>query len=87
MIKVLTCASCGSKDLVEQHGSFICGYCGTKVFPDTEGEAKNTTEIALELDIKNLLRKCKEEPDNRRRYANLILDIDPNNQEAIKYLR
>lgn len=48
---------------------------------------KTETVIALEDDIQRLLEKCKQEPWKARRYANLILDIDPGNKEAIQYLR
>jgi len=48
---------------------------------------KKGTSIALNEDIRMLLRKCKEDTANARRYANLVLDIDPSNKEANKYLR
>ena len=41
--------------------------------------------IALDDDVKRLLEKCKTDPKNARRYANLILDIDPDNEEALNY--
>ena len=42
--------------------------------------------VSLEDDVQQLLQKCKMNPANARRYANLILEIDPNNKEAMKYL-
>ncbi len=42
--------------------------------------------IALENDISRLLSKCKEDPVNAKKYANLVLDIDPHNVEALKYV-
>lgn len=56
---------------------------------DSLGKSKCNVEssnIGLDDDISRLLMKCKREPRNARRYANLILDIDPDNQEARKYL-
>jgi len=43
--------------------------------------------IDVQSDIKALLKKCIEDPANRRRYTSLILDIDPSNSEVLKYLR
>ena len=40
-----------------------------------------------EDDVAELLRKCRENPARARKYANLILDIDPDNPEALKYLK
>jgi hypothetical protein len=36
-------------------------------------------------DLDLLLKKCELDPANRSRYINLILDIDPLNQEVNKY--
>lgn len=44
------------------------------------------SNIALDDDVQRLLKKCKTDPRNARKYANLILDIDPDNEEAYKYL-
>jgi hypothetical protein len=46
----------------------------------------NTT-ISIQSDIDSLLLKCREDPINSERYAGLVLDIDPTNQEALSYLR
>ena len=42
--------------------------------------------ISLDDDISRLLSKCKEDPLNAKKYANLVLDIDPHNVEALKYV-
>jgi hypothetical protein len=42
--------------------------------------------ISVSSDIEALLQKCREDPRNRKRYAGLILDIDPTNPEAQQYL-
>ena len=47
---------------------------------------RGNSSIALEEDIAVLLKKCREDPKNARKYANLVLDIDPGNAEAKKYL-
>ena len=54
--------------------------------PVQDVSAKETV-IGVDSDIQMLLEKCKQDPANRRRYANLILDIDPTNREAAAYLR
>ncbi len=46
-----------------------------------------TSYIALDDDVQMLLIKCHNDPTQANKYANLILDIDPNNKEAIKYLK
>ena len=45
------------------------------------------SQLCMYADIQALLEKCKSDPNNRRRYASLILDIDPTNQQANQYLR
>lgn len=80
-MKQIICESCGASDFVEKAGFRICQYCGTQY------QINSKSNISLEDDIQRLLRKCKEEPKKARRYANLILDIDPTNEEALKYLR
>jgi len=42
--------------------------------------------VSLDSDVERLLLKCHEDPRRAARYANLILDIDPTNEEALKYL-
>ena len=42
--------------------------------------------ISLQSDIELLLDKCRRDPRNARKYANLILDIDPGNKDALQYL-
>ena len=55
--------------------------------PVQDVSAKETVDGGVDSDIQMLLEKCKQDPANRRRYANLILDIDPTNREAAAYLR
>ena len=74
------CENCGSTELVVKNGYKVCPYCETRY------AAISTTTISLKSDIEMLLEKCKNEPRNARRYANRVLDIDPDNKEALRYL-
>ena len=80
-MKARTCKACGSNELVKEGGNFKCPYCGT-VYVSERG----SSTISLANDIEALLGKCKENPSKARRYANLVLDIDPDNKEALEYL-
>ena len=86
-MKLVECTGCGSKDLVEDRGYVVCVFCLSKFLLNAEDGAPPKTRIDIESDIQALLRKCRADPANSRRYANLILDIDPTNSEAVKYLR
>ena len=83
-MKKLICEQCGSNAFKQKGSYLVCSFCGT-IFsmPDSSG----SSDIALESDVDRLLKKCKEDPRNAKKYANLILDIDPTNSEALKYLR
>lgn len=98
-MKLIICNSCGADDLKEKNGLLVCSYCGSKFAIEQEektiynsiksystSQKLSSSSIALNEDVQRLLDKCKKEPRNARRYANLILDIDPTNKEAIKYL-
>jgi transcription elongation factor Elf1 len=82
-MKLLECARCGSKELLEKEGYVVCVYCGSRFQSE---DSNHPTVIDVYSDIQLLLRKCIEDPENRRRYAGLILDIDPSNSEVMKYL-
>jgi uncharacterized Zn finger protein (UPF0148 family) len=81
------CTRCGSNEFYELDGYIICAYCRSKYSPAVEDVSVKETTIGVHSDIQLLLQKCKEDPANRRRYASLILDLDPTNQEAAAYLR
>lgn len=85
-MKLVICTGCGSKELVEKNGLIFCIYCRSKYFSQDSNLPSRETVIGVASDIKTLLQRCKEDPVNRRRYANLILDIDPTNIEAKQYL-
>lgn len=80
------CAGCGSKELVEKDGIFVCAYCQTKNYSQANSTQMSGTSIAIASDIQALLQKCRNDPPNRRQFANLILDIDPTNLEAKRFL-
>ena len=93
-MEAIVCKACGAGGLQIRNGRGVCEYCGTVfILEDQEKQALRKTAapagngIALESDIDRLLRKCAEEPRNAARYASLILDMDPDNEEALKYLR
>ena len=85
-MKSLDCASCGSKEFVEEDGFLLCIYCHSKYVALDVLAPPSESVIGVASDIRALLQKCIEDPANSRRYASLILDIDPTNPVAIKYL-
>lgn len=81
------CANCGAKDLYEQDGYFVCRYCNSKHLISQSDRPTLHTTISLKSDAERLLQKCKDDPANAERYAKVILEIDPNNSEAKRYLK
>lgn len=86
-MKSYTCERCGASDFFEQKGYIICKYCDTKYILRAEDMPSRSSNIALKDDISMLLKKCRDDPVNARRYASLVLDIDPGNVEAAKYAK
>lgn len=97
-MKILACKNCGSTELKQDNGIWVCPYCGSKFIEDpssskeiSSGKQNATfstvnSNIELEQDVARLLIKCRRDPKNARKYANLILDIDPDNREALDFL-
>ena len=98
-MKALICMSCGASRWKEEGEYRVCLHCGTKfqkIIDETVRVQKVVIHdaiarqvdsvIALNDDVMRLLDKCKKDPKNAKKYANLILDIDPTNQDALKYL-
>jgi hypothetical protein len=83
-VEVINCSKCGSTDFTAYDDYYVCDYCKSKHVPEVKIKE---TIIGIQSDVEILLQKCKDDPSNRRRYAGLILDIDPTNQEAYQYLR
>ena len=85
-MKLIVCTRCGSRDLLDEGGFVICAYCRSRFAVQADDLPAKESVISLQSDIQLLLQKCKDDPENRRRYANLILDLDPTNHEAANYL-
>ena len=84
--KYYVCAYCGSKFLKEtksEKSSF-----GTVSFEGGTPLSKSldnlTGGISLDSDIERLLQKCRTDPKNKKKYINLILDLDPDNTDVYK---
>jgi len=86
-MKIEICERCGGGEFVDRDGYRICQYCGAKYLITPEDVIRKGSSITLANDIMILLKKCRDDPANARRYANLILDMDPGNVEAVKYLK
>lgn len=86
-MKIQNCEKCGGGEFVDRDGYRICQYCFTKYLVTPEDVTREESSIALDDDILMLLLKCRDEPANAYRYASLVLDMDPGNLEAIKYLK
>lgn len=79
------CPNCGSQEYIEE-GKFIkCTYCGTRFKKQNKDGFSQGVTIDLTDDVSRLLQLCKKDPRNKRRYANLILEIDPFNRMAHRY--
>lgn len=87
MIEENICVNCGSNKFIIKDGYKICKYCSSKYLLKTNKKGNMEDGISLQSDIDILLQKCKDEPWNSKKYASLILDIDPTNREAKSYLR
>ena len=91
-MSIIRCEMCGGTLEIQENAAVaVCEYCGTRItIPKAEQVAlcggTRSSEIALSDDVARLLQKCKTDPKNARKYANLILDIDADNTEALKYL-
>ena len=85
-MKQCICKNCGADDFLYKDGYKICHYCNSKYKLGDEEKPIKKSVISLDNDIEVLLQKCRTDPSHARRYASLILDIDPTNPEARKYL-
>lgn len=81
-MKAYVCPNCRSSSFLIEGKKRTCEFCGSEFYDDTPSE----TNIDLQGDIAKLLDKCKKEPWHASLYAGLVLDIDPFNEEAWKYL-
>lgn len=85
-MRLVECGKCRSNELLEEGGLIVCAYCRMKFFPGESDLSNQSSAISVFDDIRELLEKCKNDPHNSKRYANLILDLDPTNSEALRYL-
>ena len=85
-MKTVECKGCGSSDLYEENGYLICRYCGTKHLITADDKPAKNSSIDLAADVERLLQRCKEDPARAKTIAQRILEIDPNNQEAKRFL-
>lgn len=85
-MKLINCTQCGAGDFTRENGYMICKYCGAKYAVEKEDLGIRQSTISLDSDVEALLEKCRNDRRNAGKYANLILDIDPDNEEALKYL-
>ena len=85
-MRIFVCERCGGNDFRQEKGFRTCQYCNTSYVLTAEEMPQKLSNISLNDDIKSLLNKCKNDPTNARRYASLVLDIDPTNSEARRLL-
>lgn len=85
-MKLEVCKQCGANEFLEVPGYRICKFCKSRFVLIKEEQMPVNTDINLRSDVDALLEKCKKDPSNARKYANLVLDIDPNNNEAKKFI-
>jgi len=81
------CSNCGADAFIIKDGYKVCKYCNTRYQVNKNDIPKASSTVSVQSDIEILLQKCKDDPANARRYANRILDIDPTNRDALKFLR
>ena len=85
-MNLIKCKQCGGGEFYQENGYMVCKFCESRYAIEPEDIGKKESHIGVKTDVENLLEKCKTDPTNARKYANLVLDIDPNNIEALKYL-
>ena len=86
-MKMEICERCGGGEFTQRDGYRICQYCKTKYLTMPEDVLRKATSIVLQDDITMLLQKCQDDPVNANRYASLVLDMDPGNVIAVKYIK
>lgn len=100
-MEALICKNCGANALMRKNDYMVCPYCDSRFAITREERGSGlfgnshhaplshsgvNSTIDLNDDIARLLKKCETDPRNAKKYANLILDMDPDNEEALKYL-
>lgn len=90
----VACRNCGAREFRRDDGVLVCNYCQSQFAPPAPSRsaangpvpALSQSSIDMRADIEALLQKCRDDPGNRLRYASLVLDLDPMNEEARRYL-
>lgn len=85
-MKQTVCANCGADVFIYKDGFKVCKFCNSRYALDEAEKPQKKAVVSLQSDIEILLEKCKADPARAKKYAGLILDIDPTNKEAKKYL-
>ena len=85
-MKAIVCPQCNGTEFEVKSGKRVCLYCGTEFVVTKDDFGAKESNIQINSDVEALLEKCRANPRLARRYANLVLDIDPNNEEAKMYL-
>lgn len=87
-MRALECVNCGAKQFWEFEKYIECIFCNSRYeIQDIDRVNVPAKGIELSSDIERLLEKCRTDSNNASRYANRILDIDPSNTQALKYIR
>ena len=86
-MKIVRCSICGGNELYEENGYLVCSHCGSKHKKTKEDVGARESTIDLNADLLLLIEKLKSDPFNAKKYATLILEIDPSNEDALKILR
>lgn len=82
----IQCPNCGSVEFREDAKKRTCLYCQTSFEVELNAVSTPGSSIDIQADIDELIRKCDLDPANKRTYANLILDLDPDNEVALQLL-
>lgn len=101
-MEALVCKNCGANALTRKNDYMYCPYCDSRFAITREERSSGlfgsnghhatlshsgvNSSITLDDDVVRLLEKCRSDPKRAPKYANLVLDIDPDNKEALKYL-
>ena len=85
-MKQKICPICGGNEFLKEDGYLICAFCNNRFAIEKSDLDVKESMISINNDIDDLLEKCRRYPAKARKYANLILDIDPTNKDALKYL-
>jgi hypothetical protein len=86
-VEIQICNKCGSNSLMRESAYATCEYCRTKFLLGADEAPLSGSEICLNSDIQDLLSKAREEPAREVYFANLVLDIDHGNEQALAILR